>query len=247
MPLMPRSVSQRRTLGKRKRTSTMTRRVKARSQSNINTTNRGTNPGSLVIHRGIGMPDRFRTKLVWSESIALSSFGTSITQSYGVGMNNPYDPQANVGGNQPAYFDTLASLYKYCGVMGSKMSVTFGLPTTATNGDGPYIVGIYSSNTNSLPTTDSPTLIAASNCVNTVLSQGTSTKTVTQVYSPRNNLGKSYDDQQLAVTAGASPTQQYYGIVFASPQGSSTTGSVNAIITIEYICEFYNLQATIDA
>lgn len=246
MALMPRSVSQRRTLGKRKRSGTMTRRVKARTQSNLNTSNRGTNPGNLVVHRGIGMPDRFKTKLVWTESIALSSFGTSITQNYGVGMNNPYDPQANIGGNQPAYWDQLIGLYKYCAVSGSKMSVTFALPTTTTVGDGPYICGIFANNQYSLPSTDAPTLCAAENTVHTLLMAGGGTKTVTQTFSARNNLNRRTDDIAIACSATGGPSQAWYGIVFASPQGSSTTGSVNAVITIEFACEFYNLQERTD-
>lgn len=227
----------------------MVRRTKLRrtTMKNLNTSNRGSQPGNLVIHRGIGMPDRFRTKLVWTESIALGSFGTAITQSYAVGMNNPYDPQASIGGNQPAFYDQLIAIYKYCGVVGSKMSVTFALPSTVTVGDGPYICGILSANSTSLPTTDAPTLCASDNTVHTVISQGGQTKTVTQTYSPRNNVNKDVYDLQVATSATGGPSTAWYGVVFASPQGSSTTGIVNAIITIEYACEFYNLNPIIDA
>jgi len=40
--------------------------------------NRGTAPAGMVIHRGVGMPDRFRTRLEFSESVVLSSFGTTL-------------------------------------------------------------------------------------------------------------------------------------------------------------------------
>lgn len=207
---------------------------------------KGTNPASMVIHNGIGFPDRFRTKLSWSESIVLTGFGTSITQSYAVGMNNPYDPQTALGGNQPAYWDQLISIYKTAVVVGSKMTATFGMPTTATAGDGPYIVGIHCNNSSSLPTTDAPTLLSASNTGYALLGQGDGVKDVTQTYSPMGSLGRTKDNIQLYCASTSGPAIVYNGLVFASPQGTATTGSVNAVITIEFIVEFFNSNDIVD-
>ena len=65
----------------------------------------------MVVHRGIGLPDKFRTRLVWNQAIALTRFSSAITQVYSVRMNGPFDPQAALGGTQPQYYDMLASMY----------------------------------------------------------------------------------------------------------------------------------------
>ena len=44
-------------------------------------TSRGTNPQNMVVHRGIGLPDKFRTRLVWNQAIALTGFSSAITRS----------------------------------------------------------------------------------------------------------------------------------------------------------------------
>ena len=54
-------------------------------------TSRGTNPQNMVVHRGIGLPDKFRTRLVWNQAIALTGFSSAITQVYSVRMNGPFD------------------------------------------------------------------------------------------------------------------------------------------------------------
>lgn len=235
-------------LGKRKRTSSKSRRnVKKRSTYKKLNTRVGTNPGNLVVHKGIGIPDRFRTRLSWTESIVLTGFGSSITQNYAVAMNSPYDPQAALGGNQPAYWDQLIALYKSCIVTGAKMTVHFALPKTDTAGDGPYIVGIHTNQASSLPTTDAPTLMSAENTGYEIVQQGGDVKSVTATFSPWNNLGRAADDTQLFCSASGNPSVVWYGNVFASPQGTSTAGSVNAVITIEYLCEFFNLNDVVDS
>lgn len=229
----------------KKRTYTAPR---SKTYRNLDTA-KGNNPQNLLVHRGIGIPERFRTKLVWTESIVLTGFGTTITQSYAVGMNNPYDPQTALGGNQPAYYDQLITLYKNATVIGSKMTATFALPTTAAAGDGPYIVGILCNNASALPTTDAPTLVAAQNCGYQVLQQGSSVKRVTATYSPMSCLGREPTEDVMTCSAGGGPSSAYLynGILFASPQGTSTAGSVNVVVTIEYIVDFFNVNPVIDA
>ena len=37
-------------------------------------TNKGTNPAHMVVHRGIGLPDKFRTRLIWNQAVVLTGF-----------------------------------------------------------------------------------------------------------------------------------------------------------------------------
>lgn len=208
-------------------------------------TNSGTNPQGLVIHRGIGLPDRFRTRLVWNESVSLTGFGTSIIQNYVVRMNGPFDPQQAIGGTQPTYYDQLATLYRRYFVRGSKITVRFGLPTTTAAGDGPYVVGIQTGLNSSLPTSDVSVLVSAANCGHKLLTAGAGMISVTQTYSPRfvSPEGESDGAQSLS---NSLPSREWFANVFASPQGTSTAGTVNAMITIEYLVDFFELQNVID-
>ena len=60
----------------------------------------------MVVHRGIGLPDKFRTRLIWNQAVVLTGF-SSAHQSYAVRLNGPYDPQVALGGSQPQYYDML--------------------------------------------------------------------------------------------------------------------------------------------
>lgn len=206
-------------------------------------TNMGTNPQSLVIHRGIGLPDTFRTRLVWNDSIVLTGFGTGSVQRFTVRMNGPFDPQESLGGGQPNFYDQLAALYSRYYVRGSKITAKFALPNTTTAGDGPYVVGIQCGSNASTLSTDVATLVSSPNTGHQLLATGTGITQVTQTYTP--SLVDVQDGAQ-SITSGL-PSREWFANVFASPQGSSTTGSVNVMITVEYLCDFFELKPIIDA
>ena len=63
---------------------------------------------SIVV---LGLPDKFRTRLIWNQAVVLTGFSSALTQSYAVRLNGPYDPQVALGGSQPQYYDMLASMY----------------------------------------------------------------------------------------------------------------------------------------
>lgn len=249
MGIYRRPVSARRSVKSRK-ASTQKRTFtppRYKSRGNLSD-NRGTAPAGMVIHRGVGMPDRFRTRLEFSESVVLSSFGTQITQMYGIRMNGAYDPVLALGGGQPTYWDYFSGMYKRYNVLGAKISVKYGLPLSTTAGDGPYHVGILGTRGTTLPTTDSPTLATSPNCVHTMLVQGGEVKTLSQTYNPKQVTadGSGVADDTTSSDIAATPTREFNALVWASPQGPSTVGSVNVIITVEYYMEFYNLNPIVD-
>lgn len=208
-------------------------------------TNRGTNPQHMVVHRGIGLPEKFRTRLVWNESVVFSGFGTTVTQEYSVRLNGPFDPQYAFGGTQPTYYDQLAALYNSYMVRGAKISVTFALPAGSAAGDGPYIVGINCGRT-TIPTTGPPELIGAPNTGHKLLMAGGNPVTVTQTYSPRILEPTGEGDDIQSLTSGT-PTRGWLANVFASPQGASTAGTCNAVITVEYLVDFFELKSITDS
>lgn len=208
-------------------------------------TSRGTNPQHMVVHRGIGFPEKFRTRLVWSESVVLSSFAANTTSQYVVRLNGPYDPQSALGGSQPPYYDQLAEIYNSYLVKGAKISVSYALPAGSAAGDGPYIVGIQCGRLAGIPTANASKLMSAPNTGHKLLMAGGNPVTVTQTYSPRilEPTGEGDDIQSETTTV---PARQWYASVFASPQGASTAGTVNAIITVEYLVDFFELKSKID-
>jgi len=153
-----------------------------------------------------------------------------------------------IGGGQPTYWDYFSGMYGRYNVLGAKITVHFGLPLSATAGDGPYHVGILGTRNSSLPTTDSPTLATSPNCVSSLLVQGGGTKTLTLTYSPKQITadGSGTADTNTTSLIADVPLSPYNALVWASPQGPSTVGSVNALITVEYLIEFYNLTPIVD-
>jgi len=73
-------------------------------------------------------------------------------------------------------------------------------------------------------------------------------KTLTQTYSPKQITadGSGAADSLTTASITGTPTQEYNALVWASPQGPSTVGSVNVIITVEYYMEFYDITPIVD-
>ena len=34
----------------------------------------------MVVHRGIGLPDKFRTRLIWNQAVVLTGFSSALTK-----------------------------------------------------------------------------------------------------------------------------------------------------------------------
>ena len=228
-------------LGKRKRTSKSSAITKRRKSAYTSRSKQNSNPGSFVIHRGVGFPDKFRTKLQFCDSIVLGNFNSTITQFKAYALNNPYDPDPAIGGGQPTFYDQFAALYNNYQVAGAKMTVIF----TKTNNsgvtaDGPYMCGVITQYSSTLSSTDAPTLCTTPNCQWDVLHEDAN-KTVVATYSPKmlNTVGL------VNVFTSSSPSSMY-GLIWASPQGTAVTGTVNAVVMIEYVVDFYNLKETVD-
>jgi len=211
----------------------------------IDTAGRGSNPSNVLVHRGIGFPDRFNTNLAYTESFVLTSFGSSITQRKTFRLNGLFDPDESLGGGQPTYFDQFALLYNKYIVKGAKVSCTFSQTTTVGVGEGPFIVGIQSSSSPSLPSTDAPTLTMSPNTSYSFVSQTGDVKTVTHTFSSK-ALSISGTDDNTASNTNNLPGIQWYANVFASPQGSSVAGAVVCLVTINYNVDFYSLKPVID-
>jgi len=241
MAIMRRPVSSRRSIRGRKATQAKRTFTAPRSKSYAPVNTRvGTNSQNFLVHRGIGFPDKYRTRLMYCESVTLGPFSPQ-TLSKAFSMSSAYDPDPAVGGGQPTWFDQLTAIYGKYNVVGSKMTARFGIPdNNAVANNGPYMIGVTTqTGSTSLTTTDSPTLATQPNTGHDLIVEG-ETKTLTATYAPRllnaDNVNQS--------STNNNPTQ-FYGLVWASPQVAAT-GSINIVVTIEYIVDFFELQRVVD-
>lgn len=205
-------------------------------------TRKGTLPQTFLVHRGIGLPDKLRTKLMYAESVTLGPF-TPATLFKAFNLSTPYDPDPAVGGGQPTYWDQLTTIYQTYNVVGAKVTARFASPdNTAVVNNGPFMIGITGSRSATLSTTDAPTLSTQPQTAHDVIVEGM-TKTLSTMYNPRM---LNADGTNQGYTNGVTPTPiPYYVLVWASPQVAST-GSVNIVVTVEYTVDFYDLKPVID-
>lgn len=241
MAIMRRPVSSRRSIKSRKATQAKRTFTAPRSKSYTPVNTRvGTNSQNFLVHRGIGFPDKYRTRLMYCESVTLGPFAPA-TLFKPFSLSSPYDPDPAIGGGQPTWFDQLTSIYGKYNVVGSKMTARFGIPdNNAVTNNGPYMIGVTTqTGSSSLTTTDSPTLATQPNTGHDLIVQG-ETKTLTCTYAPR--LLNADGVNQSATNSVAT---SFFGLVWASPQVAAT-GSINIVVTIEYIVDFFELQRVVD-
>lgn len=205
----------------------------------------GTNPANVGVFRGIGFPDRLFVNLVYSDSFALAPSAGTITPYNTFVVNSIWDPQDALGGGQPTYYDQFAAIYKRYRVAGAKMTCTFAYSQNSTNGIGPALVGMQSSDLATLPTTDAGTLISTPNTSYKLLVPGDSPQTVVSTYSQKN----TYPGQDSLCTSafGSNPDRRWFTKVWASPQGQEVTMPINVVMMIEYTVELTDLLQQVDA
>jgi len=241
MAIMRRPVSSRRSIKSRKATQAKRTFTAPRSKSYTPVNTRvGTNSQNFLVHRGIGFPDKYRTRLMYCESVTLGPFSPQ-TLYKAFTLSSPYDPDPAIGGGQPTWFDQLASIYRTCNVVGAKLTARYGIPNnTAVTNDGPYMIGLTTqAGASALTTTDAPTLATQPNTGHDLLVDG-ETKTLTCTYAPR--MLNADMVNQSSTSGTATP---FYGLVWASPQ-LAATGSINIIVTIEFICDFFDIKPVVD-
>ena len=124
---------------------------------------KGNNPKNLLVHRGIGFPDNFRTTLVYSDSIILTPSGGTPSPSKGYRLTSLYDPDVSLGGGQPYWFDQLMAVYARFQVLGAKMTCVFAYTNVIAADVGPTVVGIETGEISGLSSTNAAVLRMTSN------------------------------------------------------------------------------------
>lgn len=198
---------------------------------------KGNNPKNVLVHRGVGFPDSFKTTVVYSDSIILTPSGGTPAPSKGYRLTSLYDPDVSLGGGQPYWFDQLMGIYGRFKVLGAKMTCIFAYTNVIAADVGPTVVGIETGEISSLSSTNAAVLRMTSNVSSDLLTTQSEPKTVVATYSPSQYFGDVLTDA-LTGSASADPSRNCQAWVFASPQGVNITQPINVLITIEYFTEF---------
>lgn len=117
----------RRRVYKRKRAA-RTRRVRARLTNKQRAGFQGNGQALLTINKGLGFPLRMRTKLRYVETQQITPAATGLMSTTCFKCNGLTDPNSQIGGHQPMYFDQFMTVYNHYKVIGSKITVDF-IPT----------------------------------------------------------------------------------------------------------------------
>lgn len=241
MPLMRKPVSKKRKARSAERALTYKKRK--------NTKTLGLGRVTALTRNDFGFPDRLSTKLVYGDSINLTLTNGAIAFNT-FRMNGLYDPDYTNVGHQPQWFDQLSAVYRNYRVKGSKITVDFvgdygDITTSGTTSAtyGPYLVGITTSNQNTLSASTAASLTEDTNGVSAVISKpigGRPVKTLSNTFSPSRDLGLDPMEGDLSAVTSTVPVAQFFAHVYALDLYNPSTSKVTIRVKMEFQCEFFN-------
>ncbi len=186
-----------------------------------------------------GIPDSMRTKLIYKELLTLTGSTPCVNLTYR--GNGLFDPNTQLGGHQPRYFDQYSALYSKYRVDGSKLTAK----VINISGTSALMYG-FAPLTEVLTYTtwvDFAELPRVSICPEPVpIAQRYGVELESRDTSSR-VLGLSkiqLEDDDYGADVSADPPHQWYWNVFLSTMDSTTVASFAMEITIEYDAIFYD-------
>lgn len=186
-----------------------------------------------------GFPPRLLTKLRYADTFNVTSLSGSLAK-WVLSMNGIYDPDITGTGHQPLYYDTYASIYNHYSVVSSKLTVSFANMYASTAAEVGVILNDDSTATSSYSTireqnTGKSVLLAP-------LSGGLSVKTLTLNFDCKRDLGiDPYTSEAYKTPVGQNASEDSDGIIWAAPADTTSSGTVQAIVMIEYLVLFSEL------
>jgi len=184
------------------------------------------------------VPPLAKTQLIYSTggTYRVSNCPGAATTTWSFCGNSLYDPDAQVGGQQPSGFDQWSTLYRHYRVIGAKCTVTIGLPNythAALNIRGAEAVTW--SDQSMLAQPMSQWISARSNAVveNKRLSIYANSSAIT---------GFDRDDDTLSAQVTASPAAQWFFDVTVYNKDAGNSYNADFIVNIIYFVEFFHPQ-----
>lgn len=186
-----------------------------------------------------GFPSQLLTKLRYNDTYNLTSLSGGIGKQV-CSMNGIYDPDITGVGHQPLYRDTFASIYDQYAVISSKITVQFANLFT----DTAVHVGLLLDDDATSSTTYS-TLMEQNLGKNTLLAPlagGLSVKSLTNQFDCKKHLGiDPYTSETYKTAITLNATEEFNAIIWAAPANTDGSGTVQAVVTIEYLVLFTEL------
>lgn len=229
--------TRRKMTNRRKPMNRMNRRFRRRN--GLNRINRG--PSRVTVRKPSALPDRFFSKLRYSEQQQLTFTGYGLPAVTQYRTLSLFDPRYNIGGHQPLAFDEFSILYNRYRVYGMKYKVTF--VNKSTTEPQQWII-LARPNTTTPTDTD---VINESPYAKTGMLSVEGASGIKTVYGYVNNagiLGVSKeqfrtDDRYQALTSAdpvASP------LLTVGHQSTDPTQGADVIIKVDliYYCEFFD-------
>lgn len=201
---------------------------------------------AMTLYRKPKDPEIFRpitTKLVYTDTILLTSTGGVAFNTYTFRANSVYDPDWTGGGHQPTRFDQLAAIYARYEVLKSKIRVQFTTgdvtPTSTTSATGSWHVGVTCSG-NATPAgtgTDPGYTLAESARSDHGALCTQMVRTCTSEWDRSLNGVVKHDDSLTSAVSGNPASEGYY-IVWGFNEGNVVSTTVLAHVRIEYDVRF---------
>lgn len=190
-----------------------------------------------------GVPPCIRTQLTYSSGVGYmgKTIAANTNTTFFFRGNGMFDPDAQVGGQQPLGFDQWAGLYRHYRVIGSKITVTLGHQEQlliALNPMGAEALTHVFDAQNSTALPQSKYSLAHTSggdmAGNIVLTN----------YCRADQLsGFNYDDDVLSAKVDADPNTPFYWCLTVCNGSTTTSYTYGFNVRITYFVEFFHPQA----
>jgi len=199
--------------------------------------NRGTVADAMVVHRGIGMPRQFRTKVRMVTTGVASITGTATILGYG--CNTPGQPcRSTTTTEVPAYFTKLAGLYDRVYTLSSRITVQTVNTTVADS-----VQVVLSNDGNIIVPGSMLELMERTGARSSVLGYytgGSTAWSASSGWTPRPFIGVSPDSPDNTSVGSADPPNPYFWVLAMQSLGGGT-GNLAYKAIIEYDLVFHEL------
>lgn len=193
------------------------------------------NARKMVIGRPVstvGFPQTMSIKHRYCESLLSLSNTSGALNSYKFSANGMYDPNISATGHQPAYFDTMTSIYNHFHVLGSKCTIK----ACSTSGSIPIQACLYLSD-NVTPLSSIDAMLEDSTGHGKLLasSANSTPASLTCTFSAKKYFqGDIVDNDELGGSSSANPTEMMFYIFALQPIDLTSSTVTYFEVEIEY-------------
>lgn len=191
------------------------------------------NPSTTINKIPLIMPDKFLTKLKYTEAIDTDGAYTNLQwQFHG---NSLYDPDAETGGQQPPGFDNFMAFYSKYRVTGCKIRIM----TVPTSGSAtPAQVALYPGLSDTYAGSIAAAMAQPYSKSGLTVGYGSPPLVIENYMSTKRIFGqKDISDSDYAGTSSANPTKSWYWHLCLESFSGNITAQ-QTVVELTYYCQF---------